>query len=260
MIGGVTLGYLYTSSLREFLRFRRIFVWLIVGVALFGMAYVFKRVNPGKPLEEMYAMLSAILVFRLLPLASAIFSTAVISQEVEQKTIVYLLTRPVPRAQLIAMRGLASITVVALVAFFAAVVVSLSVYGADAFSNPLLWRDLKAIIIGAAAYGSLFVFISLLINRAMIVCLLFAFAWETSVPNMPGSMYYLSITSYLTAIAERPSSQTGDIMQLLAGSFGTNTLTMGVALPTMLVLIAVCSLAAMKWFTRFEYVPREDGE
>lgn len=256
----MTLGYLYTSTLREFLRFRRMAVWLIVGIGLFAMAALFKRVNPDKPADEMYAMLSAILVFRLLPLASAIFSTAVISQEVEQKTIVYLLTRPVPRAQLIAMRGLASVTVVALVAFFSAIIVSVSIFGAGAFTNPLLWRDLKAIIIGAAAYGSLFVFISLLINRAMIVCLLFAFAWETSVPNMPGSMYYLSITSYLTAIAERPSSQTGDLMQLLAGSFGENTMTMGVALPAMLILIAVCSVAAMSWFTRFEYVPREDAE
>ena len=254
------MGYLFTSALREFLRFRRVFVWLIVGAGLFGMAMLFRKVNPEKPLDEMYAMLSAILVFRVLPLASAIFSTAVVSQEVEQKTIVYLLTRPVPRAQLIAMRGLASVVVVALVAFVSAVVVSASVYGAGAFANPLLWRDLKAIVIGAAAYGSLFIFISLLVNRAMIVCLLFAFAWETSVPNMPGSMYYLSITSYLTAIAERPAAASGDIMQLLAGSLNENTMTVAVAIPAMLLLIGVCSFAAMAWFTKFEYVPREDAE
>lgn len=235
-------------------------IWAVIALALLGMALLFKRVNPDKPNDEMYAMLSSILVFRLLPLASAIFSTAVISQEVEQKTIVYLLTRPIPRAQLIGMRTLASITVVALVTFLGAILVSAAVYGSGALSNPLLWRDLKAIIVGAAAYGSLFVFVSLLINRAMIVCLLFAFAWETSVPNMPGSMYYLSITSYLTAISERPSTGAGDFMQLLAGALGSNTLTPSVAIPAMLVLIAVCGVAAMTWFTKFEYVPREDAE
>ena len=235
-------------------------IWVLISFVLFGMAILFKRVNPDKSAEEMYALLSSILVFRLLPLASAIFSTAVISQEVEQKTIVYLLTRPIPRGQLIGMRTLASVTVVALVTFLGAILVSAAVHGSGALSNPLLWRDLKAIIFGAAAYGALFVFVSLLINRAMIVCLLFAFAWETSVPNMPGSMYYLSITSYLTAISERPSTSTGDFMQLLAGAFGSNTLTPGVAIPAMLVLTAVCVIAAMAWFTKFEYVPREDAE
>lgn len=235
-------------------------VWVVIALALFGMAVLFKRVNPQKTPEEMYALLSSILVFRLLPLASAIFSTAVVSQEVEQKTIVYLLTRPVPRAQLIGMRTLASITVVALVTFLGAILVSGAVHGGGALGNPLLWRDLKAIVIGSAAYGALFVFVSLLINRAMIVCLLFAFAWETSVPNMPGSMYYLSITSYLTAIAERPAAATGDFMQLLAGAFGNNTLTPGVAIPAMLLLTGVCAVAAMAWFTKFEYVPREDAE
>ncbi len=256
----MTLAYLYTSAVREFLRFRRLAIWFVIGLALLGMALVFKNVNQGKPSQDMYALLSSILVFRLLPLASAIFSTAVVSQEVEQKTIVYLLTRPIPRARLILMRTLASMTVVAIVTFVGAVLVSGAVYGAGALSNELLWRDVKAIVVGAAAYGALFVFVSLLINRAMIVCLLFAFAWETSVPNMPGSMYYLSITSYLTAISERPSAGSGDFLQLLAGSFGQNTLTPGSAYPAMLILIGACVVASMTWFTKFEYVPREDAE
>lgn len=256
----MTLGYLYTSSLREFMRFRRLAIWLAVCVGLFGMSVLFKQVNQGKTPQELYPLLSSMLVFRLLPLASAIFSTAVISQEVEQKTIVYLLTRPVPRAHLILMRTLASITAVAIVTFVGAMLVSGATYGVGGLGNPLLWRDVKAIVIGAGAYGALFVFVSLLINRSMIVCLLFAFAWETSVPNMPGSMYYLSITSYLSAIAERPSSGSNPFMQLLSGTFGSNMLTPTIAIPAMLLLIVCFGLASMTWFTKFEYVPREDGE
>ncbi len=255
-------AYIYRSALADFLRPKRVFIWFIVSLALFGMALLYKKVNVGKPDVDMYSILSSVLAFRLLPLASAIFSTAVVSAEVEQRTIVYLLTRPVPRAQLLLMRTLASMTAVAILSFFCVILVSLSVYGPSGFlTNPYLWRDAKAVIVGAAAYGGLFVVISLLVNRAMIVCLLYAFAWETSVPNMSGSMYYLSITSYLNAIAERPSDgNTGNILQLLAGSFGSNSIPTSTAWPAMILLTVCCVVLGMAWFTKFEYVPREDAE
>lgn len=253
--------YLFVSTLRDFLRLKRVLTWIAVSAGLVVMGVLIKRVSVGRPDDELYALLSSTLVFRLLPLVSAIFSTQVISAEIEQKTIVYLLTRPVPRAQLILMRTLASIVAVALITLVAAVFVSASVYGAGALSNPLLYRDIKAILVGAAAYGSLFVFISLLVNRAMIVCILIAFVWETAVAQLPGSMYYLSINSYLTAIAERPSvTQTGPGLQFLSGGLSENLMTTSFAWPAMGVLIGCMMVGAMAWFTRFEYLPREDAE
>lgn len=254
-------GYLFISTLRDFMRLKRILTWIAVAAGLVVMGMLIKRVSVDRSETELYSLLSSSLVFRLLPLVSAIFSTQVLSAEVEQKTIVYLLTRPVPRAQLILMRSLASMSAVAIITFIAAIFVSASVYGAGALGNPYLWRDVKAIVIGAAAYGALFVFISLLVNRAMIVCILIAFVWETAVAQLPGSMYYLSINSYLTAIAERPSvTQAGTGLQFLSGGLAENTMTISNALPAMLVLIASMTVGAMAWFTRFEYLPREDAE
>lgn len=256
-------GYLYRSMLTEFLRFRRVGVWLMVCFILAGMAFLFLRVNQGQSPEDIYPMLSGTLVFRFLPLVAAIFSMAVLAQEVEQKTIVYLLTRPVPRPQMLLMRTLAAATVVAILSTVAAILVSITVFGTEGLSNGYLWRDVKAILMGSLAYCSLFVFVSLLINRAMIVCLLFAFAWETSVPNMPGNMYYLSITSYLSAIAERPSGgqlENNNALGFLSGSMGTNLLTPGTAWFIMIALSIAMCVVGMTWFSRFEYLPREDAE
>jgi len=258
----MSLGYLYQSMLVEFLRFRRIAIWLIVCVALAGMAYLFVMVNRA-PREDLYPQLSGMLVFRFLPLVAAIFSMAVLAQEVEQKTIVYILTRPVPRPQMLLMRTLAAMTVVALLTFIAALLVSVAVFGAEGLTAGYLWRDLKAIVIGSAAYCSLFVFVSLLMNRAMVACLLFAFAWETSVPNMPGNMYYLSITSYLTAIAERPSGgqlEGSQALSFLSGTMGMNTLSPSVAWIAMVGLTVMMCTVGMTWFSKFEYLPREDAE
>lgn len=254
-------SYLYLSTLRDFLRLKRVLTWLAVSLGLVLMGVLIKRVSVDRPVDELYSLLSSTLVFRLLPLVSAIFSTQVLSAEIEQKTIVYLLTRPIPRPQLLLMRSLASMTAVAIISLVAAVFVSASVHGAGALSNPYLYRDVKAILIGAAAYGSLFVFISLLVNRAMIVCILIAFVWETAVAQLPGSMYYLSINSYLTSIAERPSvTQTGPGLQFLSGGLSENLMPTSVAWPAMFILVICMSVGSMAWFTRFEYLPREDAE
>ncbi len=212
--------------------------------------------------RESYGTLSGWLVFRLLALVAAIFAAVVVAQEVEQKTIVYLLTRPIPRAKLLLARTAAAIAVTFLVGAVAAVVVSFSVMGGKGLSNDLLISDLKALFVGAAAYVSLFVLISLWLNRSMLICLLFAFGWETAIPNMPGSMYRLSIFSYLNAIAEHPS-QGGQMNTLgtgLSGELSTNLLLPTTGYITMLTLTVICLATGAWWFKKFEYVPREDAE
>jgi ABC-2 type transport system permease protein len=195
-----------------------------------------------------------------LALASAIFTTAILSQEVEQRTIVYLLTRPVPRWRLLLTRYAASVIVVALVGAFAAVVTSFGAYGGNFLSNPLLGRDLLALGVGALAYGALFLFVSLLFNRALIICALFAFGWESSIPNLPGDLYRLSVFSYLQAIAEHPTSGGSGVLALLSGTAGEGGITRTTAFLVLGAMVVGLLLASAWWFTHFEYVPREDAE
>lgn len=257
-------AFVFQSAFAEFFRAKRVIVWIIVAIAIYAAAIAYVRLG-GAEAEDAYATLSSLLVFRLLPLASAIFSSAVLSQEIEQKTIVYMLTRPIPRPVFLTMRTLASALSVFVVTSIAAVALALAVYGSSGPSNHFLWRDLVAIAVGSLAYGSLFVLLSLLVNRAMIISLLFAFAWETSVPSMPGSVYLMSISTHLTAIAQRPSSGApaqgrGGVLTVVANALGTNTLSPTVGWIAMISLIAFCMIFGAWWFRHFEYLPREDAE
>ena len=67
-------------------------------------------------------------------------------------------------------------------------------------------RDAGAIFLGAAAYGSLFLFVTLIFNRALIICVLFAFGWESSVPNLATGLQKLSILAHMQAIAKHPTN------------------------------------------------------
>jgi ABC-2 type transport system permease protein len=250
---------IFGQAIRDHFRFRRILPWVILAVACLLMSNYWHVLQEGAGAEDAYANVTSIFVYHILALASAILTTSIISQEVEQKTIVYLLTRPVPRWKLISIRYLASSLVTAGVGILCAIFASFGAFH-DLGSNPLLVRDCIALAIGGFAYGALFLLVSLMFNRAMIICLLFAFGWEMAVPNMPGQMYYLSIFSYLQAIAQHPSTGANKLVALLTGSAGDNTLTSNTAYTVMALFVVVLVVGCAWWFTNFEYLPREDAE
>jgi ABC-2 type transport system permease protein len=255
--GRVSAGYLFGTTLADFLRLRKAGLWLVVAVVVFAIGKAFSSVNHGQSADDTYITLSTVIVYKLLALVAAIFSTGVISQEVEQRTIGYLLTRPVSRAMLILSRTGAAIVTVALITWVSAFAAHLAVGG----SMSLLTHDMIALGVGAVAYTSLFVLISLLINRAMLVCLLFAFGWETAVPNMREGLNWLSINSYLTSIAGNSKSEASKgVLDVLGGVLHQNPISASTAWGAMAGFSAVCLATAAWWFTHFEFVPREDAE
>ena len=258
----MTEVFVFKHALSDSFRLRRLVVWAFVALILFAISKLFMAVMRGSPdPRDVYLQLSSTLVYRILPLASAIFTSMVISAEVEQKTIVYLLTRPVPRWKLVILRSAATMLVVFLLTTLCAVAVSLAAYGGDFLSNPYLFRDIKAFFVGSMAYGGLFLLMSLMFNRSMILALLFAFVWETSVPNMPGDNYYLSIFSHLQAIAET-GGITGSkgFLGFVSGQLQPNLITPSTAWPVMILLIGTTLALSGWWFSNFEYLPREDAE
>lgn len=255
------LGYLFTFSLRDFLRPRRVFGWIFVIIALYGIAKLLWVLNRQPTAEKIYLDTANIFLFRVLGLACAIFSTAVISAEIEQKTIVYLLTRPIPRTGLILVRTMAAILSAALLGILAASVLSLATYGLSGFGKEYFYRDLLGVVVGAFAYTSFFTLLSLWINRSMIVSLLYVFGWESIVPNIPGDMRYLAISSHLEAITRRPSSgPTSNTVNALAGDAAFNTIPAGTAWMILVVATLACIAIAAIWFSNNEYLPREDAE
>jgi len=250
-------AFIFRSALADHLRFRRILVWVLVAATVYGLGLAFRHLNPKEPAQDTYVMLSSTFVFRILPLAAAIFATTVLSQEVEQKTIVYLLTRPVARWKLLTMRTLAAAVVVAAISCLAAFFASLAVYGGG---SELLSRDLVALIVGAFTYTSIFVFVSLLMNRAMIACLLFAFGWEPGLSNFSADMGSLSVSAYLNALSRHPApSGPKNPMDVLGGLLGTNVISTDSAWAVLAVMILASLAGGAWWFTHFEYLPREDA-
>lgn len=254
-------SFLIFSTLREFLRLRRLAIWVVIVLALFVLAKAFLYVNRDASPQDAYVQLSGLMVYRILALAAAIFSAAVVSQEIEQKTIVYLLTRPIPRPTILICRYVATLVVVFAVGACAALTASVAVFGAAALENDVLWRDIPALFMGAAAYSALFVWFSLLMNRSMLVNLLFAFGWEMFIPNIPGDIHRLSIHTYVAAIAQRPTtSEANSPLGFISGEASTILVSRSTGYATLFFLTVLFVMLGAWWFRNFEYLPREDAE
>ena len=250
--------------LKDALRFRKMIVWIILAFLGMILAFFWDRLGTGDSAKIMatdrYVNVVNLVVFRLLPLASAIYSTMILSQEVEQKTIVYLLTRPIERWKLLVGRWAATVTAVFIISMIGMIAAILGSGGFSAVHITFL-RDAGAILLGAAAYGSLFLFVTLIFNRALIICVLFAFGWESSVPNLATGLQKLSILAHMQAIAKHPESEGGTkFLEGITGVLGKNNLSSSSSAFTLVVFSVVMVGLSSYWFTTHEYIPREDSE
>lgn len=256
-------GYILGSHLRDQIRFRKLVGWIVLFAAVIGIFATVRHYAASKTSNEIFVNLTEQILFRVLALTSAIFTTSVVSAEVEQRTIVYLLTRPVPRWVLLFGRFTATLIIVIILNALLLMCASFVTHQGHFLSQQYLLPGLMAIIFGALTYGMIFLFISLSLNRSLIYCLLYAFGWELLTSNMPGDIFYASIHSHMKGVASFPHPMIvardaiTNARQLLAP---TENITRPVAIITLLTIAAVLAVVCAWWFKTFEYVPREDAE
>ncbi len=250
--------YLLRKALRDLLQPRKLvpvlgLVLLPLAVALIWRALV--PVHAFSP-AQVYDQLAKSLVFGfILVLLACIFGTSVVSQEMEQQTIVYLLTRPLPRWRLLLARFLAALLATALAAGLAALLLALGTRGFHHWARPPLTRDLMFLALGSLAYGGFFLLLGTLLRRPLIFGLLYAFGIESWLPNLPGKFKMLSLMAYLWVLAPhgRAAALTPDNPFLV-----TMTLTPTLAWRVVVGVVAISLAWALIAFSTREYVPRED--
>lgn len=247
-------------ALNDALRPQRIAAWLFAVGIVFLVGLFWRNIVSSQmsPLEA-YGQLAQVFVYRITALAAAVLSMGVIAQEIEQKTVVYLLTRSIPRWQMLLGRILAAIVLVAAVGILAALAGSVAVMGPRAVGSPEVTRDMFVVVLGACAYVPLFVFISLLVNRAMIVSLLFAFGWETFAQNLSG-MRPLSVLTYMNGVAAHKDIRAQGMLTFFAGDMAVSRMSFGLSLAVLVGVGLAFTLIGAWWFTHFAYSPREDAE
>jgi ABC-type transport system involved in multi-copper enzyme maturation permease subunit len=187
-----------------------------------------------------------------LPLAALFYATALIADEVEGKTITYLLTRPIQRVSVLAGKFAAYLVTTLALALPAVVLTFFLLTTIRGWSGigahvPDLFRDMGAVALTLVTYGAFFTLMGVLLRRPVIPGLLFLFVWEL-LANAPGYLPRFTITAYLRSLIHHRPPDEG-----MAEIFAQ-------VLPTALCLEAVGAmivvfLAGAAWiFSTREYV------
>lgn len=134
----------------------------------------------------------------VLPVVSLIVGTGVLGSEVDDGTIVHILTKPLPRRDII----LAKLVVAVLVSAITAAV-PLFVAGTLASSARLGLGLAAGAAAGAFAYSALFLLISLVTRRPVLLGLVYILVWEGLLGRFVSGTRVLSIEQYVIAIADR---------------------------------------------------------
>ena len=161
---------------------------------------------------DLYGVIVTVYIRFLVPLAALFYATALIADEVEGKTLTYLLTRPVQRATILTGKFAAclattlSLSLPSLVVTFFLLITARG-WGAVGAAVPDLFRDMGVVALALLAYGALFALLGVLLKRPMIPGLLFVFVWEL-VANLPGYLPRFTLTAYLRSLVRhRPPAE-----------------------------------------------------
>jgi len=140
----------------------------------------------------------------IVPVLAVFYGTSLIADEVEDRTITYLFTRPIRRGAVLAGKYLAYLasTVLVLVPSVLAVYFLIVPWrgGHVGASFPNLLTDLLVVAAALAVYGAVFAFVGTRFSRPLVTGLVFLFGWEPAVQFIPGYLKRFSVMYYVQAL------------------------------------------------------------
>ncbi len=262
---------IFELSLEQMLWSRRtIFMALVVGgplllACLVRLIDLLALARGGVQIEGVAVSSGAIFglmvwVFYLrftVPVLAVFYGTSLMADEVDDKTITYLFTRPIPRGAVLLGKYLAYLVCTVAVVLPSVVLVYLLILsrpgGSLAAAFPDLAKDLVAIVLGLAVYGAVFAWVGAQFKRPLLTGLAFVFAWEPAILLIPGYLRRFTVAYYLQGLVPQAmpaDDSTASLLQSLFREFPPVLTSL-----TWLAVIGGVSLwLAMRTVSRREYV------
>jgi ABC-type transport system involved in multi-copper enzyme maturation permease subunit len=266
-------GFLYAAlrvfdlSLGDMLWSRRtIFMLLVVGLpvlmaivvrmieTLGGQAFTVERTHVSGPAIFGFMIWMFFVRFSV-PVLGVFYGTSLIADEVEDKTITYLFTRPIARGAVLAGKYLAYLACTLCVVLPSIVLVWLLVVplGGNLGANfPDLITDLGLVGLGLAVYGAVFALIGATLKRPLLFGLVFVFGWETVALGIPGYLKRWTVAYYVQGLV--PHAMPNDSAVSLIQGLMREVPGLWESLFWMAAIEGVCLWLAMRAVTKREYV------
>lgn len=180
---------------RSLLGRSRVLVLLAMAAALLGLALLI-RVAPTGPLDPAGGPLNLVRTFGIgvvIPVVTLIGTTTLITSEIDDGSIIYLLSKPVPRWVIVASKMLVILGSSLAVAVIPMGLAALIMVGTD---GGLWWGALLGGTVSAVAYTGAFTLLALMVKRSVTGCVLYWLVWEALLTTVLKPAQYLSARAY----------------------------------------------------------------
>jgi ABC-type transport system involved in multi-copper enzyme maturation permease subunit len=156
----------------------------------------------------------------IIPVLGVFYGTSLIADEVEDKTITYLFTRPIPRGAVLVGKYLAYLAATVLVVLPSVMLLYFLVVpiggGSLAATFPAFVKDLALLGLGLATYGALFAWVGAQFKYPLVTGLVFAFGWEQAILLIPGYLKRFTIAYYIQGLVPHAMPQDSALSVLQA--------------------------------------------
>lgn len=193
-------------------------LWLVLAlVALPLLAGVLFHVADSTTSSNEFAdgITGTLVASGILPLVMLLFGTSAFGNELGDRTLGYLVLKPVPRWRIAAPKLVAPVLVggvpVALSGLLAVAIIENGDIGGAAATG-------VGLLVGAAAYAAIFTWAGLATRHALIFGLLYVFIWEAALAAFLDGIRFLSIRQFTLALIAGLDSERLDTLELSLGA------------------------------------------
>lgn len=230
-------------TLRQLISRRRTLLLLLLGMVLIVVAGVFRLAG-----EEARAtlfttrLLSTLGVGTLMPLVALILGTGAIGAEIDDGTAVFLLAKPLSRTTVVLTK--LAVASACSVAITCVPMLAAGLIGVGGLGDGLVLGFAVAAAIGSVLYSAVFVALSLVTRRAMVLGLAYVLVWEGLLAGLFAGTRTFSIRQQTLAFADA-------LADIPKGIFEAK-LDLGTAIVMAAIILVGATLLAVRRLRRFE--------
>lgn len=196
-------------TIRQFLRGKSLLV--VAGIFGFSVLFALFRYLPGgsdsvRDIREVMGSKIFLDIFAatLLPLGTLILATAAVGDEIDDKTLQYLTLKPISRTRIVLEKFLAVLLVTIPIAWIMLLVTyAVQCWGYVDETRDMIWPMLAATLAGIIGFGALFMLVSMVIQRALLVGIFYVFVWESALSRFLTGIRSISIRHYSQSLFVR---------------------------------------------------------
>ncbi|RKN38025.1 ABC transporter permease [Streptomyces hoynatensis] len=209
---------------RALLGRRRVLILLTLPVLLLIIAVAVRSFS-GADDRAATDVLGSFALASMVPLIGVIAGTGAIAPEIDDGSIVYLLSKPLPRRTIITTKLLVAISVTIV---FTTIPMLVAGYILNGNSQGIAGAFTVAAAVASIAYSAVFLLLGTVSRNAVVFGLVYALIWESLFGNLVPGARTLSIQQWALALAESTAGSGADI-------------TSDVALPAAVILLVAAT-------------------